>query len=95
MEDRPDPTPSWPDRLTLRESLIQAMGQLTERQAAVVYLRYFQDREFDDIAAILNVKTCTARSLLRHGLRHLREILRAEGHAAPARQRTARRAFHV
>jgi RNA polymerase sigma factor (sigma-70 family) len=69
---------AWPDRLTLRESLLQAMGELTERQRAVVYLRYFQDREYDDIAAILGIKPATARSLVRHGLRRLRKILHGD-----------------
>jgi len=81
LEERPEPDSTWPERLTLRESLIQAMGQLTERQAAVVYLRYFQEREFEDIGALLNVKASTARSLLRHGLCHLREILHSESRA--------------
>lgn len=71
----------WPERLTLRESIREALGQLTPRQAAVVRLRYFQERDFEEIAAIMGIKACTARSLLRHGLRHLREILQRD--AAP------------
>ncbi len=69
---------NWPDRVTLRESLLQAMEQLTERQRSVVYLRYFQEREFEDIAEMLQIKPATARSLLRHGIRRLRKILRSD-----------------
>lgn len=68
----------WPDRITLRESLLQAMEGLTERQRMVVYQRYFLEREFEDIAGTMNIKPATARSLLRHGLRRLRKILRSE-----------------
>ena len=91
LEARSEADSSWPEQLNLRASLMQAMGHLTERQAAVVYLRYFQEREFEDIAAILNVKASTARSLLRHGLRHLREILHSEGRPAAPRRAGAPR----
>ena len=71
----------WPENLALRESLLQAMTQLTERQRAVVHLRYFQQREFEEIGCILGIKTATARSLLRFGLRRLRGLLRQEAGA--------------
>lgn len=69
---------SLPDQVSLREWLREAIGRLTERQRAVVYLRYFQGREFGDIADALQIQPATARSLLRNGINQLRVILREE-----------------
>jgi RNA polymerase sigma-70 factor (ECF subfamily) len=75
------------DRFALRESLLQAMNQLTERQRTVVYLRYFQEREFDDIAATLGIKPVTVRSLLRNGLVRLRAIMLNDAGARPGQSK--------
>lgn len=67
-----------PDRLVLRETLLQALRELPERQRAVVYLRYFHEQEFEEIAQGMGIKKATARSLLRNGLDRLRKMMRAD-----------------
>lgn len=69
---------SAPDRLALRETLLQAIKELPERQRAVVYLRYFHEQEFEEIARGMGIKKATARSLLRNGLDRLRKTMRAD-----------------
>ncbi|MGC4155122.1 MAG: SigE family RNA polymerase sigma factor [Propionicimonas sp.] len=49
---------------------------LPVRQRAAVVLRYFEDREFNDIGAVLGCSPATARSLVHRALAQLR---RAEG----------------
>lgn len=67
-----------PDRIALREILLQALSELPERQRTVVYLRYFQEQEFEEIARSMGIKEATARSLLRNGLDSLRKMVRAD-----------------
>jgi RNA polymerase sigma-70 factor (sigma-E family) len=61
-------------RVDTRESLRQALRELTARQRAVITLRYFEDRSEADTAAIMGcsvgtVKSQTAKALVR--LRHV------------------------
>ncbi len=74
-ETRKPTTESCQDRVIQREALLQAMEQLTERQRAVVFMRYFQGREFDSIARQLDIEPVTARSLLRNGISRLRKTM--------------------
>ena len=67
-----------PDRIALREILLQAITELPERQRTVVYLRFFQEQEFEEIASAMGVKQATVRSLLRNGLDSLRKMVRAD-----------------
>jgi RNA polymerase sigma factor (sigma-70 family) len=76
---RYDPTAEWDDLLVMqdvREQLPAALAGLPPRQKNVVIWRYFDELSFEQIADNLNVKTATARSLLRHALKNLRRIMR-------------------
>ena len=76
-----DPTGSWDDALVLKDfsqALPSLLSKLPKRQAKVVIWRYYDDVSFEEIAERLEVKTATARSLLRHGLNQLRRHF-AEG----------------
>ncbi|HLK58400.1 MAG TPA: sigma-70 family RNA polymerase sigma factor [Chthonomonadaceae bacterium] len=80
-----DPTPAWLSSLSQQmaaASLPQAMSKLPARQRKVVIWRYYQERSFEEIAQRLNVRTSTARSLLRHGLNNLRKQLARDGFEA-------------
>lgn len=66
------------ERFALREELLQALRELPKRQRTVVYLRYFQDQEFEEIAQRMGIKAATARSLLRNGLDRLRKMVRGD-----------------
>lgn len=56
--------------------LRDALDRLTERQRAVIVLRYFVDVTDTEIASILDCRVPTVRSLARRALRTLREELR-------------------
>jgi len=79
-----DPTADWLVALAqdqLAVLLPSALKRLPARQRSVVIWRYFEERSFEEIAAMLDVQPSTARSLLRHGLNALRKALRrSDGH---------------
>ncbi|NSL87295.1 sigma-70 family RNA polymerase sigma factor [Chitinophaga sp. Mgbs1] len=52
-----------------------AMEQLTGRQKEIIYLRYFQELSYDDIAAMMNISVKGAYKLTARALLTLREIL--------------------
>jgi RNA polymerase sigma factor (sigma-70 family) len=76
---RYDPTRDWDDKLAaqeFRDMLPTALATLPDRQKSVVIWRYFDEMSFDQIADNLGVRPATARSLLRHGLNHLRRAMK-------------------
>lgn len=76
----PEPTDEqWIQRLVLEqvyEALPAEIERLPQRQRLVIVWRYYDGRSFEEIGELLGVQTSTARSLLRHGLNHLRKRLR-------------------
>ncbi len=52
--------------------MTRAMNTLTERERAVVILRYFEDKKLEDIAYILNANLSTVKSLLYRSLKKLK-----------------------
>lgn len=56
--------------------LREALAQLSERRRAAVVLRYFCDLDVDEIAALLECRPATVRSLLHRGVNDLRGALR-------------------
>ncbi len=72
------PTQEWDETLYLTSlcaRLPQALEALTERQYRVVVWRYYHALSYDEISIRLNIKPATARSLLRHSLNRLRQVL--------------------
>lgn len=55
--------------------LREALGRLSERQRAVIVLRYFVDVPDHDIAELMDVRPSTVRSLRRRALSVLRKEL--------------------
>ena len=73
-----DPTVDWLTALAQDQAaalLPPAMQKLPVRQRNVVIWRYYEERSFEEIAALLGVQPGTARSLLRHGLNNLRKAI--------------------
>jgi RNA polymerase sigma-70 factor (sigma-E family) len=66
-----DPVPA----LETRAELLQALGQLQERQRAVLVLRYFNDLTEVQVAEILGCSPGTVKSSASRGLARLREAL--------------------
>ena len=52
--------------------MTKALNTLTERERAVVILRYFEDKKLEDIAYILNANLSTVKSLLYRSLKQLK-----------------------
>lgn len=72
-----DPTGAWDDALVMQDfsrELPALLTKLPPRQAQVVIWRYYDEASFEEIGERLCVKPATARSLLRHGLNHLRRL---------------------
>ncbi len=66
-----DPLPA----LEARAELLQALGQLHERQRAVLVLRYFNDLTEAQVAEVLGCSPGTVKSSASRGLARLREGL--------------------
>ena len=67
--------PSMVDPPTELVELHDALDRLSERQRAVVVLRYFADASDAEIAQLLECRTSTVRSLVRRSLLKLRKEL--------------------
>ena len=62
------------------ELWVQGMcAALPKKQRAVIVLRYFEDRSFDEIAKILGCSPATARSLVSRAIATLRRNTSEEG----------------
>jgi RNA polymerase sigma factor (sigma-70 family) len=76
-----DPTASWLSALAQEQvaaTLPQMIARLPERQRKVMIWRYYEERSFEEIAELLEIKPAAARSLLRLGLNHLRQGVPAQ-----------------
>jgi len=65
-------------RLAEEEVLQQAIGRLTDRQRAVVILRYFWDVPYAEIAQILDIPLGTVKSRLDLALKTLRKDIEGQ-----------------
>ena len=61
-----------------RDQLERGFRRLTPQQRALLVLRHFEGREPAEIAEILGIPVCTARSRLHHAHRAMRAALDAE-----------------
>ena len=71
-----DPSAEWNENIVLHDlvtKLPDALSQLSERQRAVVGLRYFDGLSYEVIADRLDISVSTARSLMRHAIKRLRQ----------------------
>jgi RNA polymerase sigma-70 factor (sigma-E family) len=66
-----DPLPA----IEARAELLQALGQLQDRQRAVLVLRYFNDLTEAQVAEVLGCSPGTVKSSASRGLARLREAL--------------------
>jgi RNA polymerase sigma-70 factor (ECF subfamily) len=65
-----------PDEQTFRAMLADALAELPPEQRAVVHLKLWDGRTFEQIAEALDIPLNTAASRYRYGLDKLRERLR-------------------
>lgn len=76
VSDIPDPgrTPPADSDVVRRILLLEALRGLTERQRAVLVLRYFDDLSEAEIAQALGISPGTVKSTAHLALRRLREL---------------------
>jgi RNA polymerase sigma factor (sigma-70 family) len=55
-----------------QEKIIQLLNQLTPRQRHAIYLRYFEEMEFETIAQIMDMHVQSVRNLISRGLQLMR-----------------------
>ena len=65
------------DRTADQAQLWAALGALSERQRAVLVLRYYEDLADHEIAALLGCREASVRSLARRGLAAMRPLVAA------------------
>ena len=56
----------------LKNIIKELLEELTPRQREAIYLRYMQEMEYEDIAALLNMNANSARRLVSRGIDNLR-----------------------
>ena len=56
------------------KELLKTINQLTSRQKEFIYLRYFEDLNYDEIATMLNISTKATYKLSARALESLRQI---------------------
>ncbi len=69
-----DPSPDWASEL----DLMSYLAQLSDRQRAVLVLRYLNDLSEDEIASVLGCAPGTVKSAAARGLARLREHIEAQ-----------------
>jgi len=75
----PDPDPvAEVDRRLSNSTLRKALLQLSPGEREVVYLRFFEDAPFSEVARMLGARQVTIRVRLYRALRKLRKTLRDE-----------------
>ena len=81
LEDSPEPrAPSdEAEAIANRETLRQALDQLTPEHREVVVLRYFADLTVAEVARSAGIREGTAKSRLHRALRQMRELLDPSG----------------
>jgi RNA polymerase sigma factor (sigma-70 family) len=74
-----EPVADGTSRVDDADMAARLVRQLPARQRAAVTLRYLEEREYAEIAEVMNTTEANARSLVRHALKSLRKL--AEGGA--------------
>jgi RNA polymerase sigma factor (sigma-70 family) len=57
------------------ERVIKLLNQLTTQQRHAIYLRYFEEIEFENIAQIMNMQVQSVRNLISRGLLAMRNFI--------------------
>ncbi|GAA3553218.1 sigma-70 family RNA polymerase sigma factor [Snuella lapsa] len=73
-------TESWEKKIIKEESvnekkvwLLSALNKLTQKQKEVIFLRYNQEKTYEEIAKIMGVSVATARTIVYRAIKILRE----------------------
>jgi RNA polymerase sigma factor (sigma-70 family) len=59
----------------LRIKVIHALNQLSKKQREAIYLRYFENLKYSEIAEIMNINAQSVKNNVQHGLNALKDLL--------------------
>ncbi|MBL1408737.1 RNA polymerase sigma factor [Sphingobacterium faecale] len=59
----------------LSKKLLEALGQLTPRQKEILYLRYFEELSYQEIAVVMDITVKASYKLSARALEALRELM--------------------
>jgi RNA polymerase sigma factor (sigma-70 family) len=65
------------DDAARQQKLLQAMGRISERQREIIHMKYFEQMDYDDIAAAMDLNYQSARNLVNRALIALRKEMLA------------------
>lgn len=71
----PLPEPDVATAADIRITLQKALAQLTDKQRAVIVLRFYEDRSVEDTATVLRCSTGTVKSQTAKALAKLRQLM--------------------
>lgn len=60
------------DTTKLKQTVENLLNELTPRQREVIYLRYMQEMDYDEIAILMGINYNSARRLVHRSIEHLR-----------------------
>lgn len=58
-----------------RLRVVKALGQLSNRQKEIIYLKYYQNLSYEEVSEIMNINYQVARNLLYQAIRSLKALL--------------------
>lgn len=62
------------DTEKLKQTVENLLNELTPRQREVIYLRYMQEMDYEDIAMLMGINYNSARRLVHRGIKYLRSM---------------------
>jgi RNA polymerase sigma-70 factor (ECF subfamily) len=58
-----------------KQQLLLALAQLSNRQKEIIYLKYYQNLNYEEVSEIMNINYQAARNLLYQSIKALKKIL--------------------
>ena len=55
--------------------VLQALDQLSNRQKEIIYLKFYQELNYDEVSEIMNINYQAARNLLYQSIKSLKKLL--------------------
>jgi RNA polymerase sigma-70 factor (ECF subfamily) len=55
--------------------VLQALDQLSNRQKEIIYLKFYQELNYEEVSEIMNINYQAARNLLYQSIKSLKKLL--------------------
>jgi RNA polymerase sigma factor (sigma-70 family) len=63
------------DSIERKQMVLKALGQLSNRQKEIIYLKYYQNLSYEEVSEIMNINYQVARNLLYQAIKSLKSLL--------------------